>query len=95
MVIGFVVCEVIDGATTGINTPIQISAYVRHPCVRTCKKATQNFEESVSIGRCHAAEQYSSEFKVSDQEGRRRRNRSHISRSSRAEAIMAAVSAHV
>jgi hypothetical protein len=49
MVIGEVVCEVIGDATTGLNTPIQISAYVRHPCVRTCKKATQNFEELVSI----------------------------------------------
>ena len=83
------VCEVIGDATTGINTPIQISANVRRPCVRTCKKATQNFEESVSIGTSHTAEQYSYEFKVSDQKGRRLRSSSRISRTNRAGAIMA------
>ena len=93
--IGEVVCEVIGDATTGVNTPIQTSANVRRPCVRTCKKATQNFKESVSVGTSHTAEQYSSEFKVSDQEGRRIRSNSRISRSSRAGAIMAVVSTEV
>ena len=59
------------------------------------RKHTQFFEESVSIGTSHKAEQCSSEFKLSDQEGRRRRSRSHISRSSRAGAIMAVVSKEV
>ena len=56
---------------------------------------TQNFEDSVSIETNYTAEQCSSEFKVGDQEGRRLRSRSHISRSSRAGAIMADVSTEV
>ena len=58
-------------------------------CVRTYKNATQNFEESASIGTSHTAEQYSYEFKVSDQKGRRLRSSSRISRTNRAGAIMA------
>ena len=50
---------------------------------------TQNFEESASIGTSHTAEQYSYEFKVSDQKGRRLRSSSRISRTNRAGAIMA------
>ena len=67
--IGEVVCEVVIGdATTGINTPIQISADVRRPNVFVpIRTHTQNFEESASIGTSHTAEQYSYEFKVSDQ----------------------------
>ena len=53
---------------------------------------TQNFEESASIGTSHTAEQYSYEFKVSDQKGRRLRSSSRISRTNRAGAIMAVVS---
>ena len=44
---------------------------------------------------CHTAEQCSSEFKLGEQRGRRLRSRSHISRSSRAGAIMAVVSTEV
>ena len=64
-------------------------------CVRTYKNAYTNFEESASIGTCHRAEQYSYEFKVSDQKGRRLRSSSRISRTNRAGAIMAVVSTEV
>ena len=43
MVTGEVVCEVIGDATTGLNTPIKISASVRRPCVRAYKNAYTKF----------------------------------------------------
>jgi hypothetical protein len=61
-VIGEVVCEVIGDATT-----MKFQLMFAAQCVRTFKNAYTNFEESASIGTSHTAEQYSYEFKVSDQ----------------------------